>query len=857
MRIHFAIALTAVLAAVCDARAAPSSPRAKRPFTVDAFLQQRSWGPALIDPTGRWLVFGQTPSYDQMPDYGIEASSPGRQSFGEIRVTDLAASDAPRLLFEPEPQTVYRIQSFSPDGRCLALYAASPGTMNLALFELPTGQLRTLKETPEFNSYETTLVWASQNEILYTALTDGQQAQDAARPYIGHWLYQAWNRSWQGQEPSVTETTSRANGRLSEVRSGRLVRASCRTGAAESIAQGYFTDLAASPDGRFVAGLRQQKILQPPAEGVVTDDWTLRQLIVVDLGTGTSRAVGPELYVSAGSLAWSPMTGELGFFAWKTETRSEQGKFYSHDPRSEKLRAWPTDGLDVALGFSYTRPGRRPDRVAWLGRRMAIFARRAPENEGGSSSEHRALAGSEEVIKREGKGDWFLLSPEGRRSNLTSEFAAVSPIPVSVTSKALYLLADGNIVRVSPDGRTVPVPIGIDGLVRANNPLQPQGIALAAHAQGRSSYVFPDFAGSAERSATIVAPSEHARLMDGSARARLALFREDTDEGSRLLLQRAQGVPLEVGRVNGYLAEFAKPEFRTVSYRVRNDRELHSGMFLPYGYEAGKRYPLVVVVYPGTQSDAPPVSRIGDSFGFYAPQLIAANGYIVFFASTPGDLERTDQGPIAGMTDLVLAGVDALVTQGYADPDRIVLFGLSQGGLPALWLPTQTDRFKASVSINGWADMQTHYLDAGNFHMLYPDTIRPKGMGYYDSLSSSAYGIGRTPWQDADAYVRNSPVWQAHRINTPILLIHSDMDFGLEVGQYERMFNALYRLRKEARFVRYWGEGHGPSSPANIRDLYRRMFAWFDEWADVTRDGAGNLVWEGQRVKSRRGAPGQ
>lgn len=856
MRIHCATALTALLVVACEVSGASPSPGGKRPLTLDALLQQKNWGPALIDPTGRWLVFEQTPAYDHLPDYGIDWSSPGQEAFGEIMVIDLTVSDAPRPLFQPEPQTVYRTQSFSPDGSCVALHAAGAGKISLAVYELPNGPLRTFKETPELASYETTLVWTSQNEIVYTALPNDQQPLKAARSYIGNQLYQAWNRSWQGKEPSVTEIASHANGRHRDVRAGMLVRASCRTGTTEQLAQSYFTDLAVSSDGRFVAGLRQAEILQPPPDGPVTDDWTRHQLVVVELKTGNTRTVGPELYVSPSSIAWSPTANELGFFAWKTDADSKDGLFHTYDARAEKIRTWPTEGLDVALGFSYTRPGRKPEQVAWLGGRLALFTREYPKKEATPPSGDPALAGSEKMIMREGKGDWFLLSPEGGRLNLTAEFAAVSPIPVSVTSKGLYVLADGNVVKISPDRTKTRLPGSIGGLVRANNPLQPQSIALTAQAQGKSSYVLLDFAGGAERSATIVAPSEHARLMDGSARAGAALFREDTDEGSRFLLQRAHGAPIDVGRVNEYLAEFARPEWKTISYRISNDQELRSGMFLPYGYDSAKRYPVVVVVYPGTRGDAPPVSRIGESFGFYAPQLIAANGYIVFFASTPNELQRTDQGPIAGMTDLVLAGVNALVARGYADPDRICLFGNSQGGISSLWLATQTDRFKAVVSINGWADMETHYLDTGNFNTFYTDTIRPRGMGYYDSVRGSSFGIGRTPWQDPDVYVRNSPVWQAHRIKTPILLIHSDMD-GFEGGQYERMFNALYRLRKEARLVRYWGEGHGPSSPANIRDLYQRVFAWCDEWADVTRDGDGNMIWEGDRLKLRSGIRGR
>ena len=55
-------------------------------------------------------------------------------------------------------------------------------------------------------------------------------------------------------------------------------------------------------------------------------------------------------------------------------------------------------------------------------------------------------------------------------------------------------------------------------------------------------------------------------------------------------------------------------------------------------------------------------------------------------------------------------------------------------------------------------------------------------------------------------------------------------------------------------FVRYWGEGHIIENPANIRDLWLRRLAWFDEFGDISRDGAGNMIFEGNLVKSRGGA---
>jgi dipeptidyl aminopeptidase/acylaminoacyl peptidase len=201
-------------------------------------------------------------------------------------------------------------------------------------------------------------------------------------------------------------------------------------------------------------------------------------------------------------------------------------------------------------------------------------------------------------------------------------------------------------------------------------------------------------------------------------------------------------------------------------------------------------------------------------------------------ASSPSALIQTKEGPIAGLTDVILKGVDALVSRGYADPSRIGLIGFSQGGFSSLWVTTQTDRFKATVSLNGWADLFSHYFQGNSepYARFYPHEF-PFGSEArrYEATAGTDFPIGRSPWDDPMIYVRNSPVFHAPKVSTPILMIHSDMDaFGL--SQYDEMFAALYRQRKEACFVRYWGEGHSPSSPANIRDMWRRIFDWYAKY---------------------------
>jgi len=171
---------------------------------------------------------------------------------------------------------------------------------------------------------------------------------------------------------------------------------------------------------------------------------------------------------------------------------------------------------------------------------------------------------------------------------------------------------------------------------------------------------------------------------------------------------------------------------------------------------------------------------------------------------------------------------DALVAQGYAETKRIGLFGASQGGASVLWIATQKNRFGAVVSVSGWSDYWSHYFDAGLNQMLYPERIpfAATAMRYESPIGD--FGLGATPWSNPGIFLRNSPLAAADRITSPVLLINSDMD-GFAQSQYEHMFAALYRLRREAKLVTYWGEGHGISSPANLRHVYDTVFQWFDQ----------------------------
>ena len=842
-------------------RAASTLQVKQRPATVDDILRQEDYGQALIDPTGQRLVFQKTPPYEQLPDYSVPWSSRYLETnFGQIMVVDLTSPTNSRLLFEPEAQAQYRIQSFSPDGRRLAFYAVKEGKVRLMICDVATRQLKTFKETPRLTFYDTTVLWVSNEELVYGALTGDRQSILSYRHYTGSRLFEAWNKTWKGKDPSVNEVASYADGGGRNFRDGMLVKANVRTGNSDFLDRGLFTDLKVSSSGRFIAAVRQSDEVQPLPDRTRTSELRTRfQLVVIDLRARESRVVAPNMAISPGSMVWSPVDDLLAYFGWETAANIQAGLFYSYNARSGHSKAWPHSGLDLATGGYPQIAGQKPQPPAWLNGRLAVVARSNPKGDETARFTDRGMAGRWNDSSL-GKADWYLIASGGSSENLTSNFSAVSPVAISVTAKGICLLADGNVWRISSDGTKSSL-TGTAGnnLERTRYLGEAQlryseNVALVAHEAGAARYLFVDLSNDA-RMTTVVAPSLRATLLTSSVRAGVALFREETGEGPRLLLRRTDGTTSEVDRLQQNRVGIEMPAWKLISYRISADRELQSGVLLPYGYTPKRRYPVVVEIYPSmTFGPSLPngIDRVGS---FYYPHLLAGKEYIVLYVTNPPDLNRTKEGPIKGMAKVVLQGIDALVAQGYADPNRICLIGYSQGGFSSLWLATETDRFKAIVSINGWADLASHYFEGGIFREFYFEDLPFAGESLrYDRAEGSDFGIGRTPWQNPEIYIHNSPVYRADRIKTPIMLVHSDMD-GFSVSQYEMMFTALYRLRKEARLVRYWGEGHGPSSPANIRDLWYRTFAWFDEWSDISRDQQGNLVWDGDNVKSLNVSP--
>lgn len=282
--------------------------------------------------------------------------------------------------------------------------------------------------------------------------------------------------------------------------------------------------------------------------------------------------------------------------------------------------------------------------------------------------------------------------------------------------------------------------------------------------------------------------------------------------------------------VNGFMKQVKWGEKRLIQFTGHDGRMLNGAAILPPGYRAGQRYPTLLWVYLGYE-----VGSLENDFfldpgmpGVYNLELYAARGYVVLIPSLPLDAKAKPGDLFSSMTKDVIAAADRLIELGIADPDRLGVFGQSRGGYTVMGLLTQTDRFKAGVSMAGISDLDSYF---GEFDPLAFGT---EGIAHEKSDNweqVSQFGLNAPPYIDPADYALVSPLTYVANVRTPLLLIHGDLDMRGPPSQSERFFYALYSQGRTAELVRYGGESHSlAQSPANIRDIYARTVAWFDRF---------------------------
>lgn len=318
-------------------------------------------------------------------------------------------------------------------------------------------------------------------------------------------------------------------------------------------------------------------------------------------------------------------------------------------------------------------------------------------------------------------------------------------------------------------------------------------------------------------------PSATAEAVAASTVIDQAAFLDHASNVTVLLVAGTQGKPRRILEINGFMRDVVGGMPVAIDHKGPKGDPRRSWMLLPPGYKRGDKVPTVVNVYPGAPCDKPrwrldQVQELND-------HILAAHGYGVLYPCIPIHDEKLPREPVKHIVQQVFAAVDAAVAHGYVDPDRLAVQGQSYGAYTTGLLVGLTHRFKSAVAQSGLYDLISFYGESDERGRI--DAAR-NGLSMWGAALSETgqIGVGAAPWDAPERYLRNSPLMYVKSITTPILIIHGDLDI-VRMSQSEEFFTALTRLHKNAEYVRYFGEGHVFNSPANIRDMWRRIFDWY------------------------------
>ncbi len=281
------------------------------------------------------------------------------------------------------------------------------------------------------------------------------------------------------------------------------------------------------------------------------------------------------------------------------------------------------------------------------------------------------------------------------------------------------------------------------------------------------------------------------------------------------VLPKEGGEPTKITGLNdARLAELRFGEYRQFSFIGAHHDEVFGYLIYPVDFDPKKTYPLAFLVHGGPQGS------FDDHWHYrWNPQVYAAHGHatvmIDFHGSTGYGQAFTDaiNGDWGGapFEDLMKGLDDVLRRHPFIDPDRMAALGASFGGYMINWIQGNTDRFAALVCHDGNLDEFMAYFDTEE--LWFPE-----------------WEHGGTPWENPEAYRKDSPVRYVARWKTPELVIHGARDYRVVDTQGLATFNALQRRGIPSRLLYFPDENHWVLKPLNSLQWHRVVFDWIDRW---------------------------
>lgn len=341
-------------------------------------------------------------------------------------------------------------------------------------------------------------------------------------------------------------------------------------------------------------------------------------------------------------------------------------------------------------------------------------------------------------------------------------------------------------------------------------------LQFTASTGGRTAVYRADITGKADPRELV---SGRRRINDASydaAGRTVAFVATSLDAPTELFIANADGTnERQLTHFNDALnAQVAWSDGERFVYQGVGNVEIEGWLMKPYGYESGKKYPLVLYIHGG------PHSAYGENW-FDEFQNIAAAGMWVLFTNPRGssgygaDFTYSTRGRwFAEDYDDLMRAVDIAARRPDVDSTKMGVTGGSYGGVMTAWITAKTNRFKAAQADRMISNWWSWY-------------------GTSDAQGLTEFEFYGTPWENPIMYDTLSPIRYLPQVKTPTLIVQSEEDFRTPMTDAEQWFLGLKKHGVPVELVRYPRSNHDLSrtgEPWLLVDRLGRLRQWFGYW---------------------------
>jgi dipeptidyl aminopeptidase/acylaminoacyl peptidase len=278
---------------------------------------------------------------------------------------------------------------------------------------------------------------------------------------------------------------------------------------------------------------------------------------------------------------------------------------------------------------------------------------------------------------------------------------------------------------------------------------------------------------------------------------------------------------------NPFQSKYAWSHSELIEYKSSAGTRLQGILLYPDGYEAGKKYPMIVYMYEKL-SDGLHRYNAPSERSYYSVSAMTGHGYFVL----QPDIVFEKREPGLSVADCVTAAVKKVQEKGMVD--KVGVVGHSWGGFDASFLATHTSIFAAAVAGAPITDLISNY---GDHHWS-------SGIAETDHIETGQQRMEVPLYEDLQAYIRNSAVFGVSTMTTPLMVEVGDADGTVFYHQGIELYNIARRAKKNVVLLVYGGEDHGLRKKADQVDYQRRIFAWFGYYLKGDKPAA--WITEGQ-----------